>query len=542
MSSKLQIVAKQSGKTELADELNRISVCNNPTMPSWTVPDGSFIPSDFGVLMITVNGHGAEEVKSPIAELTLQAIKYAIHETSDDWNKMTELDVLESAIYFAHEQIIGFKRSNPEFNEASADVSIALIKNHKIYLSWIGKGGIFKYSEKSFDAVTGSNCVPALELLTKVPTPLSVDKEDEPLVLSFDESVNFDTQYTDELGVPAYLPMIKTKIESVYQNDIILGLTDGMIDSEEEKMLELIESNISSSNQIVNCLLARIDETGQREGVVICKVVQGKQLVLPVRKSIPSLAEEPGAHRDSSRLEGKKSRFVLNAFVIMLVVLVIVAQWHFGREGVSGDQTVSASSEDIAPEEKVENLILLMADESELGLISAKNQQNSEEVNYLDGSNKELPHVIQESMEISELPNLQKREVVKMKYDDESENIKSAGNAEKESSKKETAASDKMNKGVKDTEVIKKNLEANPSGLQLEFMQLKEKVNIMVDWDEEVIKSQKNHILRIVDEGLSELEKTEPSQSDKLDKLLKNASDEFRKLQRLVTQRLYEGE
>src|SRR5690606_12079861 len=125
-----------------------------------------------------------------------------------------------------------------------------LIKNNKLYLSWIGKGSIYKYTERSFDIITGPNESPKLDLLTQI--NLTGDGDEEPLVVTFDETLEIDSQYSDELGIPSYVPMIKTKIEAIYQNDVILALTNGLVDDHEAQLLDIVERNLSSSNQIVH--------------------------------------------------------------------------------------------------------------------------------------------------------------------------------------------------------------------------------------------------------------------------------------------------
>lgn len=533
----MQIVAKQSDKAGLSEELNRISVCNDPTGHSWSAPEGSFTPSNSGVLLVIVNGHGAEEVRSAISELTLQAIKYAVHESSDDWDKMTEAEVLESAIYFAHEQIVGFKRGHPEFNNASADVSVALIKNHKIYLSWIGKGGIFKYSERSFDVIAGPGNSPKLELLTQVNTSSQADEE-EPLVLSFDEPMNFETQYVDEIGVPAYVPMIKTRVESVYQNDIILGLTEGLAALKEERILEIVGSNVSSSNQIVQSLLAAVEDSGQEEGVAICKVVQGKQLALPVRKAIPPLGEElvsSGGIRQQRA--GKKSNFALNAFVIALVFMVIIAQWHFSRNGEPDNLRISAGPETTVPEEKIENLILLMADESELGLDNSKTQAADEDIAFSEIQYEKPAGVQAGEKEAFKQINIQRTDAGFAKESNEHKERALADGTVKHPQKEENETGKSMGSGKNPVAVKEKTLDPELASLLVEFNMLEDKVNMMMDWEEATIKSQKRNVLKIVNEGRAHIGKDKPAHE-----LLRNANDEFRKLQRLATQKLYEEE
>ena len=523
MNAKLQIVAKQSEKNVLSEELSRVSVCNNPTKPSWTVPDGSFVPSDFGVLMVVVNGLGPEEERSTIAELTLQAIKYSIHETSDDWDKKSELDVLESAIYFAHEQIITFKQNNPEYTAASANVSIGLIKNNKLYLSWIGEGGIYKYTERSFDIISGPNESPKLDLLTQI--SLINDGDEEPLVVTFDETLEIDSQYSDELGIPSYVPMIKTKVEAIYQNDVILVLTDGLAALHEALLLDIVENNLSSSNQIVQELLS---DASSMEATIICKIVQGKRLVLPVRQSATLTESQLTTPKDFPVKTKKKSNLILNSFLLTLVLLIIVV-WNFSDRNENNAALTATNINETRSEEKEENLILLMADESEFGLEKVLNKEEADE-DPLETS-KELETSNVGIVESSKQPLTDVSKI--------NEIIKPTPKAEEPEPKKISNSKPDPVASIPVIEPTVSKVNAKLLAYKKDLKSMRDKVNIMMDWDEASIKNQKKVVLKNINEGISKIDKNVPGQEQQIEQIYKITDIEFRALQRLVSDKLY---
>lgn len=496
MSIKLQIVAKQTEQDEFKDgSLSSFSVVNNPVSKFWTIPGGSFVPSNNGVLIVIADAYSEEDSRQMIEDLIVQAIKYSVHDAEVDWGKADASEILREAMSFAHQQLISFKSQNEGIDNVLAQASIVLFRNEKVHICWTGNGNIYRYSDTTREVMK----------ITDIQKPGT--GSEQPLSISIDNSL--DGQLSDLMGSASFQPMVKYIDANIYQGDFIFGLSKGLMNLNYNTIEQIIRTNSNSSNMIINELFNAYESIGKgNESAVICKVVQGKQFMVSPRAAMP-VAQENLVEISEENIPGKnKPRpvWILNSALIVIVIFIVglqIRKWNADDEAIA-DNTTTVIEEEVSNE----NLILLMAENFDI-----------------------------DSTSTADIPEEQKEEI-STATTIESNQIASA--AEKAptpviSTDKETKTKEKV--AVEKTKKLHYSAEIKSLVNELEV--LKSRIPLLMDYNEEYIKSMKSSALNKVQQGLTAAKyySGKPGQKEVIENVISEANTEFRNLQIAISNR-----
>jgi serine/threonine protein phosphatase PrpC len=383
VSSKIQIVARQSNTEAKSENFSKISICNNPAKPVWSLPEGSFVPSANGVVLVMTDGFGAIDANEAVAELVLQAIKYSVHEREDEWQRYDEKELLRSALQYAHEQLVEFKNSNSGLEKVFATAMVGLIKNDVLHLAWVGEGGLFRFSDKKFKV--GEGYYKEHHLLNLCLTSEESESQLEPYKISLDESFGGSADYGDCIGKQTTLPLIKSRSVDLYQEEILVAMTQRLLAKNEETLLSTLMKSFGSSNELASRLFHPLSaedlDHGRIEAAMVVKVVQGRQLPLgAVKVGTPDKEEEEDYGEedlsgDYLQERNRKSIFkplmVLAAVMALMFTVFQLLWWMKGdQEPLDGYAVMDYDQEAI---------VLLGADESNFERESPSDEEWEEE-------------------------------------------------------------------------------------------------------------------------------------------------------------------
>lgn len=504
MSIKLQIVAKQTGQDEFNDSsLSSFSVVNNPVSKFWTIPGGSFVPSNNGVLIVLADAISDNDNRQMIEDLIVQAIKYSIHDAEVDWGKVNASEILREAMLFAHQQLIGFKNQNEGLDSVLAQASIVLFRNERVHICWTGSGNIYRYSETD-------------KILSKITDSNPKDENDQALSISIDNSL--DGQLSDMMGSSSFQPMIKYIDAEIYQGDFIFGLSKGLMNLDFNIISHIIRANSSSSNMILTELLNTYNITEKSiESAVMCKVVQGKQFKPSTKFVSTPIVEELIETADEDIAVAKKTKpvWILNSVLVILVLFIVglqITKWN------ATEETAAENTNIIEETVGNENLILLMAENFDIDSTSA------DEVTEVS---------IEETAPIS--INSQPTETTKALVTNEPKATPIAP-VEKKTETKEKAE----NKEVTKTSKSKKTeYSSEIISLVNELETLKARIPLLMDYNEDYIRSMKTNALNKVQQGLTAAKyfSGKPGQKEVIENVINEANTEFRNLQITISNR-----
>ncbi|MBK7635928.1 MAG: protein phosphatase 2C domain-containing protein [Saprospiraceae bacterium] len=142
MNKIVQIAAKtHNGITRDHNEDNFI-VGTVPSAESWIVPDIDVNVLPEGLVFSVADGMGGENAGEIASEIAVTSIKtyFQQHFEIDKNNN------LESSLVFAHNNIKDACRANPDYIGMGTTAVVALLKNDKLSLSWVGDSRVYRYS------------------------------------------------------------------------------------------------------------------------------------------------------------------------------------------------------------------------------------------------------------------------------------------------------------------------------------------------------------------------------------------------------------
>jgi serine/threonine protein phosphatase PrpC len=507
VSSKIQIVARQSNTEAKSENFSKISICNNPAKPVWSLPEGSFVPSANGVVLVMTDGFGAIDANEAVAELVLQAIKYSVHEREDEWQRYDEKELLRSALQYAHEQLVEFKNSNSGLDKVFATATVGLIKNDVLHLAWVGEGGLFRFSDKKFKV--GEGYYKEHHLLNLCLTSEESESQLEPYKISLDESFGGSADYGDCIGKQTTLPLIKSRSVDLYQEEILVAMTQKLLAKNEETLLSTLMKSFGSSNELASRLFHPLSaedlDHGRIEAAMVVKVVQGRQLPLGAVKvaALDKEEEEDYGEEDLSGdyLQERNKKSIFKPLMVLAAVMALMFTVFQLLWWMKGDQ------------EPLDGYAVMDYDQEAIVLLGA------------DESNFERETSIAEDLEVEEEPEVAVSPVASIPEINKAERPKTE--ITRVEPKTEVA---KAERPKSQTYALSPTLRT----VKQELMTMGQKVDLLLDWDKNELVLAKRNLQSQIQRILKSIERGGLKEDATALEQLESMEREFRALEQKV--------
>ncbi len=507
MSSKIQIVARQSNTEAKSENFSKISVCNNPSKPIWALPEGSFVPSSNGVVMVMTDGFGAIDANEAVAELVLQAIKFSVHEREDEWQRADEKDLLRQSLQYAHEQLVEFKNSNSGLEKVFATATVGLIKNDVLHLSWVGEGGMFRFSDKKFKP--GEGYYKEQHLLNLCSTSEESESQLEPYKISLDESFGGSADYGDCIGKENTLPLIKSRSIDLYQEELLVGMTKRLVTKNEGTLLSTLVRSFGSSMELVSKLFQPLGsedlDQGRIEAAFVVKIVQGRQLPLgAVKVAVEKEEEEEFDLEDLSGdyIQQRNRKNIFKPLMVLAAVMALMFTVFQLLWWVRGDS------------DPVDTYAVLDYDHDAIVLLGA-DESNFEREEEITMEVEEESEELEESAVVEPIPSpVAKVEAV----------------AKVETKAKEPDSQSEQRNVQPTQRVFSKAL----LGVKQDLQTMGQKVDLLLDWENSELISAKRNLQSKIQRTLKSIEKGELAEDAQALQLLDSLETEFRALEQKV--------
>ncbi len=322
--TKLQTVAKTNvGRVRTHNEDSFI-VGLDPHSESWILSNDEKIVGNKGVIFVIADGMGGENAGEIASEIAVQSIQAFIKTEITKDEPLPVEQIMEGALIYAHNRIKDACRDNADYIGMGTTATICLIKDDKIYISWIGDSRVYRYSPHG-RVHNKPYFFNNLEILSEDHSKVWQMVRQGALKSLEEARVHHESNIiTQSLGDLFRTPQPDSACYPIFKDDVILICTDGLNGMLDDETIEKILANQDKSLDLTaEDLISAANAAGGQDNttLILTKVTDGKPF------SAENVIQNSGQKTMKTEVSRKtnKVNLILVAIIIGLVILNILS-------------------------------------------------------------------------------------------------------------------------------------------------------------------------------------------------------------------------
>jgi len=273
----LEIHAKTDVGLVRTNNEDNFIVTSSMGSDNWVVPQEAFnLPAD-GCAFIVADGMGGASAGEIASELAVQGIRLYLNEKIDSKVGGAALvGIMEEALIVAHKMVVKYGVDNPDSFGLGTTATVCVVKDNRLYISWIGDSRVYRYSQEG--RVTNHNYNAGhLEILTNDHSVVWEEVLEGKLTPEQARIAQHSNIITQSLGDAYKTPHPESKTFPLYKGDLIISCSDGLNGELSDVELNTIVESNNDLEQLTNQLIHAAKSAGGKDNITLalCSVLEG---------------------------------------------------------------------------------------------------------------------------------------------------------------------------------------------------------------------------------------------------------------------------
>lgn len=250
---------------------------NDVSKSEWSFGTGTIDLAKDGIALVVADGMGGEVAGELASSIAIKTIQNELSKRLIDIRDENEIIVvLRASLVTAHQKIIEFVKSHPEYYGMGTTGTICYILKNRLYIVWVGDSRVYrflsegthnmqKFHVRNLEILTDDHSKVWESVLAGTMTPEEARVAD---------NSNIITQSLGDLGNG---PRPESRAYNIYAGDIILACSDGLNSMVSDDVIAGVFENIHQVDDLKTNLIKVAKEAGGYDNITIalCKIEEG---------------------------------------------------------------------------------------------------------------------------------------------------------------------------------------------------------------------------------------------------------------------------
>ncbi len=302
------------------------------------------------VAFIVADGMGGEVAGEIASEMAIKVISEYLNDHYNEALSETDLvKIMNDALLLAHNKISEYVTSAAEYYGMGTTATICIIKDAKLYISWVGDSRVYRYSEAGKLTNYAYN-QEYLEILTQDHSQVWYQVLAGTMTVEEARVADYSNIITQSLGDYFRTPIPEHRVYKIYKDDIIICCSDGLNAMIPDTRIEQLIGKRQSDTDLARSLTQEANLIGGHDNisVISCVLIDGPTFVDNAHHTIiksnsplrmdSSITDAQRASQDQGSgfavylekkrqvdVQRKKNKFYLTATFFIIVLIAIIS-------------------------------------------------------------------------------------------------------------------------------------------------------------------------------------------------------------------------